>query len=424
MRILLISNYFFPNNHVGAVRPTRLYEYLKRQGHDVTVMTTSIADSPFGNDRYDYTYQENNIYRISTIFSSSQKQNTQTPKTSLSLIDIVKKINVADIDVHIVWISKVLYKIFKEKRLKKNDLVITTSPEHYNHLIGLILKTIFKIRWITDYRDGWTLNPSFNESNNALKQFFENFIEKIVLKNCDAIVTTSPGLLKKLIDIFKPRTQNLLNVMNGYDLDHLPPVNRKNKCGRLLNIIYTGSIDSNRSPLSFFKMMDKFCGEYLQYSDQIEIHLTDYIKGSSAFKKKIRKASENTAYKVKWLPFMPFKDLARYIHENSDVMLLCLGRPEVNQPNYNDWVLSKVFDCLLFKIPALAIIPPHGDTADIIKDTDCGFCIGNSDYKEFKKILLLLINHSSNVTELFSFRNTEKFSRDAQFKKLFEILAT
>lgn len=424
MKILLISNFFFPNNHVGAVRPTRLYEYLKRNGHDVTVITTSIADSPIGNSRYDYQYQKKDILRIPDILSSSKKQNDKTSGTIFNPMDILKKINIAQIDIHLIWISKVVLKIVKEKRLKKYDWVITTSPEHYNHLLGFILKIIYNIKWITDYRDGWTLNPSFNASNNRLKYYIETFFEQKVLQNCDALTATSPGLLKKLIDIFKPRAQTCINVMNGYDLTTFPPAVKSYKKRETLNIIYAGSIDSNRSPISFFQMLDRFCSEHPEYSTQIEIYLTHYIKGTSTFKNNVKAASKNKRYKVKWLPFMPLRKLRHYILENADVMLLCLGDPEKDESEYNDWVLSKVFDCMGIKKPAFAIVPTRGDTAKIIKETDCGVSIGNSDYKNFKKNILFLINNRTAIQTIFSFNNIERFTRDAQFEKIFKIICS
>lgn len=40
-RVLIVSSSFWPDNRMGAVRPTKLAKYLERMGYTVTVITTT-----------------------------------------------------------------------------------------------------------------------------------------------------------------------------------------------------------------------------------------------------------------------------------------------------------------------------------------------------------------------------------------------
>ena len=53
------------------------------------------------------------------------------------------------------WIIPALYKAVKLIKEKKINIVLTTCPPYSVHIIGLILKYIFDIKWIADYRDAW-----------------------------------------------------------------------------------------------------------------------------------------------------------------------------------------------------------------------------------------------------------------------------
>lgn len=44
MNILIISNVFYPTNHIGAFRTNAFAKYFKQAGHDVTVITEGNYD--------------------------------------------------------------------------------------------------------------------------------------------------------------------------------------------------------------------------------------------------------------------------------------------------------------------------------------------------------------------------------------------
>jgi len=67
MKILIVSYYFAPQNKIAAVRTTKIAKYLKRIGHEVEIICSTVNDSyvdPILVGDIELI-GPNNIYRIS-----------------------------------------------------------------------------------------------------------------------------------------------------------------------------------------------------------------------------------------------------------------------------------------------------------------------------------------------------------------------
>jgi hypothetical protein len=81
---------------------------------------------------------------------------------------------------------------------EKIKIVITTSPPHSTHLIGLSLQKKYNIKWIADFRDPWT-NLYFNKMlprSEKTKQK-DKQLEDSVVRNADCITVVSHGFKKE-----------------------------------------------------------------------------------------------------------------------------------------------------------------------------------------------------------------------------------
>ena len=96
-----------------------------------------------------------------------------------------------------------LSSIYKKYNLKKNFLlqddyinlneythIITWSQFHSVHLVGLELKKLKKINWVTYFSDPWSDNP-FQKSFLGLEKTFNLALERKVITNSDQIIYTS-----------------------------------------------------------------------------------------------------------------------------------------------------------------------------------------------------------------------------------------
>ena len=426
MRILLVSNYFFPSNNVGAIRATRLYEYLKAKGHSVSVVTFPLNYNSEGNDRWDFRYSEKDINRVPSFFLSPTIIKTQRKSEVNTFILLLKKLNIAKIDVHIFWVMNVIRFIIQKKMYKNLDFVITTSPHDYNHFVGYLFKKVFSIKWVADYRDGWTLRPDFNPSGNKAKAALERTLERAILKKCDVLTAASPSLLRETVNRFQITTKNRLTILNGFDRKYFElslELNGTNSRTGKFVILYFGSFDRNRSPIPFLNLLRRFLERNTQFADLVEVEFVTYFKRDDPdFEKILFNFTQRLPFSIKWTPFMPYERLICYVKERADILLLCLGDPEKDLSKYNAWVLAKVFDYLLLRKPILGILPSEGDTAQIIRETLSGECIDPLDYEGFEQILLFMLTYRHNLAEKYKFKDVKKYMREEQFKKLEKVL--
>ncbi len=84
----------------------------------------------------------------------------------------------------------------------KFDCIITSGPPHISHLVGWLISKLSRTPWIVDYRDLWMDDPNQAPQTGYQKKLF-NFLERKVVKNCDAVVTVSPFWTKHLADKYK-----------------------------------------------------------------------------------------------------------------------------------------------------------------------------------------------------------------------------
>ncbi len=105
------------------------------------------------------------------------------------------------------------------KYRQKNDLIITVSNPFSSHLIGLVLKKIFKQRWTADIGDIYFGNQHFS--------FLSKFLERIILKSADHIVVNSNSLQEHFISHYNLSRDIFSVIPNGIHLNaskikHIP----------------------------------------------------------------------------------------------------------------------------------------------------------------------------------------------------------
>lgn len=187
----------------GGVRLSRLNMYLNNAGYQSILITRNAVN-------------ENEI---------------SIPESKYSKIPFVNAVSIPDFGVF--WVNRVI-KFFSNKN---KFILLTTSPLHSIHKVGLKLKKQKKdFIWIADFRDPFTLNALYNPLNH--KKSLDKSYEIKVMQSADVLIfntKTHKKLYKKhysWLDIKKS-----LVVRNGYDIfTSIKTKPRENK------IIYSGGI--------------------------------------------------------------------------------------------------------------------------------------------------------------------------------------
>ena len=214
--ILYLSYHFPPYSNILSNRATEFSKRLIESGYKIFVVSAKnnknapidkellkAVDSPF--------IKNAQVYNLS--FSSSSMA------SSVKKISILKEL--FNIFLFFHWLPLSFVKSCQIIRKNNIRIIFTSAPPFFSLVLGYMLKKIFKIPLVAEYRDPWSDNPYFlgNVSEFTKKNYKK--IDKKVLKTSDAIIAISEGLKEYLIETFPSiiQEEKVFVLPNGLDID-------------------------------------------------------------------------------------------------------------------------------------------------------------------------------------------------------------
>jgi glycosyltransferase involved in cell wall biosynthesis len=250
------------------------------------------------------------------------------------------------------------------------DVVITTSPPNSIHLIGAAVKRLTGARWVADLRDSIVAHPHRRAESLAVrtKEKTGEAIARLVARSADAIVTAAEAISEEARSL-EPRGA-VTTIPNGCDFDDFAGLAYRR--GDRFTITHAGSFFGKRSPRPFlqalaesnldvvarfvgdFRPADRDWAEGLGLGDRLELH--PYTSHHRALE----------------------------LQRSSDALLLLI--PDADGRGRG--VLSgKVFEYLAAERPILAIVPPDGAAADLIREVGTGVVAPPEDVPAIREAL-------------------------------------
>jgi glycosyltransferase involved in cell wall biosynthesis len=290
-----------------------------------------------------------------------------------------------------------------------NDInhVITTGPPHSMHMIGLGLKRESGINWIADFRDPWTNIDFYKEL--MLTGFADRLHrkkEKEVIKNADAVVTVGPSWAED----FKAQGAKQVEVIyNGFDKADFPSEPLPATSG--FTVAHIGSFSKSRNHQALWEALSQLRKENDAFDKDLKILTLGHVDGSVA------DSIKGFSLDDKWTreEHVP-RDQVLAFQRSSNVLLLMVN----DTPNAKGILPGKLFEYLASGRPILCIGRTDGDSTRVIKDANCGKCVGPQDLEGVKKALLELYD-SRNMDQPYS-NSIDAFSRQHLAGKLADIL--
>ncbi len=223
-KILIISYNFAPRHTVGAIRPTKLAQYLAEAGNAVDVVTVK----PFGDlDRsmdcvFDHVGKVFEIDRPIIRESAPAANGTKpapgkTDKPSKTKKSLIKKLKYQAYEYRRISGSRAFAREFKKlvksdpERFRSYDAVISSYGPVASHLCGLVMKKLCPgVRWIADFRD-----PMAVSTTTLLTRRARLSIQRKVCRNADRLVAVSEGYYERIFDADAQKKASV--IYNGYD---------------------------------------------------------------------------------------------------------------------------------------------------------------------------------------------------------------
>jgi len=384
-KVLIITYYWPPSGGVGVQRWLKFSKYLPENGWEPIIYTPSNPDFeltdlsllnevPYGIEilRSPITEPFSFYRKIFGGKKASTRQGIVSEKDQLSHIEkavIWIRGNLFIPDPRVWWVRPSVR--FLKNYLEKNpvDVIVTTGPPHSMHLIGLVLKKKFGIKWVADFRDPWSewdVLPRLKVTKRSLSKHLK--LEREVLSSCNLLLTVSP----RLAETFRPHAQRVEVITNGFDqmamnFDKIKP-DRFRMC-------HVGLMNETRNPDVLWQVLIDLCDEEDGFSDNLEIVLAGNVSSYVIEKLETGILAKNLVNRG----FIAHSDVFE-LYQNSYILLLLL-----NQTDNAKWILpAKLFEYLQTGKYVLALGPLESDANDILKALELDTFVGFNNYDQIK----------------------------------------
>ena len=287
------------------------------------------------------------------------------------------------------------------------DTIITTGPPHSIHLIGMELKSKFKLKWFSDFRDPWTaIGYHDNLKLNSIikKKHFK--LEKVVLSKSDHIIVTS----NRTKTLFSDYTASPITVItNGFDTE----IENKVTLDENFTLTHVGFLSNDRNPQILWNVLSDLVNELKGFKEKFKLVLVGDT--SPEILDSINLAGLNPYLKL----IGTVSHLEAIKYQNQSQLLLLL---EANTIAASYIIPGKLFEYLSANRPIVAIGPEFSDIKPIISQTSTGEYFNYLEYEKLKSHILFLFSLYNEKSLKLTANNIKNYSRYNCTKQLSEIL--
>ncbi|MDX6425814.1 MAG: hypothetical protein QOD52_1219 [Gaiellaceae bacterium] len=266
-------------------------------------------------------------------------------------------------DENVSWNLTAIPTAIRIVKREQIDVVITTSPPSSVHLVGASVKRATGIPWVADLRDSVVAHPHRHAERLLVraKEQGEHAIAKLIARSANAIV----GVSEAISDEMRERNPKgpVVTIANGSDFDDFAGL--EHTPSDRLRITHAGSFFGKRDPRPFLTALKQ------SGLDDVSVRFLGDFRTSD------REWAEQLGLgdRLELIAYAP-RRRSLELQRDSDALLLLI--PEAG--GRGKGVLSgKVFEYLAAERPILAIVPPEGAAADLIRQTGAGVVVGPDD---------------------------------------------
>jgi glycosyltransferase involved in cell wall biosynthesis len=373
VKVLLATMYFPPAGGGGVQRSLKLAQYLPALGIETHVLA---PDDPkwVHRDSEQLVPTQAWVHRVRYVGPRARK-----PAEELRHADGLEKALVqAQVtarrllvpDASVTWNLTAIPAAIRIARREGIDAVITTSPPGSVHFIGAAVQKATRARWLADLRDPLVANPHRRSDTAATRarQAANQQLARLVAKRADAVSCVSEAIADEVRGLGARGI--VRTISNGCDFEDFAGLEYRPT--ERFRITHTGSFFGKRDPRPFlqavhdsgldvvarfvgdFRSTDREWADLLGLGDRLE--LVDYA---------------------------PRRESLRLQRESEALLLLV---PDAG--GRGKGVLSgKVFEYLAAGRPVLAVVPPDGAAAALIRETNAGVVVAPDDVDGIRRAL-------------------------------------
>lgn len=322
-------------------------------------------------------------------------------------------------DPEIMWTMRIKPQIKKAIQEHPDISAVLISAGPFSLLsLARHIKTVYGIPIVCEFRDEWTTNPHRRDEQipkSVLAR--EIYAEREALLSSSAIVYLSK-IMQSNFETRYPflRSYPSAVIPNGYDDSDFDGLSSIRNVNSPKVIHYSGSLYGPRQPDKIWDAVNAMLEEGCKVDFRIDIH------GNNS--KNFVLGKFKTLATIQESVFLhPFVNHRRSIELmlQSDILLLFIA----SGTNSESVLTGKLFDYLRSAKPILAVVPPRGLAADLLRQYSTAFIADPEDTLAIKQALRDALDYVSQLStsiKTSSIQGLAKFDRKNLTAQLAEMI--
>ena len=366
MKVLLVTMYFPPSGGGGVQRPLKFATHLPELGIETHVLAPD--DSKWihrDDDLAPPTLAW--VHRARYLGPKGRKPAEELHGTQ-GLERFGRQMQLAGRrllvpDENVSWNLTAIPAALRIVKNEQIDVVVTTSPPSSVHLVGATVKRATGVPWVADLRDSVVAHPHRDAERLAVrvKEQGEHAIARLITRNADAIVAVSEAIAVEMRE--RSPKGPVVTIANGSDFDDFAGIEHHESSR--FRITHTGSFFGKRDPRPFLTALGR-----AGFDDVVARFLGDFRSTDREWAEQ-----QSLGDRLELIPYAP-RRASLELQRDSEVLLLLI--PDAG--GRGKGVLSgKVFEYLAADRPILAVVPPDGAAAELIRAAGAGVVVAPDD---------------------------------------------
>jgi glycosyltransferase involved in cell wall biosynthesis len=411
VKVLLVTMYFPPAGGGGVQRPLKLAQYLPALGVETHVLAPD--DPKWVHSDPDLRVPTQAWVHRARYLGPRARKPAEELRAAEGLDRALVQAQVTARrlllpDASVTWNLTAIPAAIRIARREGIDAVITTSPPASVHFVGAAVRRATGARWVADLRDPIVANQHRRDDTAAARarQAANEQVARLVARRADAVTCVSAAIADEVRGLEARGPVRV--VANGCDFDDFAGL--EYTPGTRFRITHTGSFFGRRDPRPFLQAFH-------------DADLDAVVRFVGDFRSSDREWAQSLDLgdRLELVDYLPRAESLR-LQRDSEALLLLV--PDAG--GRGKGVLSgKVFEYIAAGRPILAVVPPEGAAAELIRETGSGVVAAPDDVEGIKAALVELHTRfaSGGLPSLaLSVRDEERLSRRARVEEMAQLL--
>jgi glycosyltransferase involved in cell wall biosynthesis len=353
--VLIIAYAYPPDHAVGAARPYRFAKYLRRLGYSPHVLTATPPNHTSPSD----------VHYVADRFSAPgwrAECDLKSARIEGEAERVIRKFLLPG-EAGLIWARDAAAVCQRFLDDSSRTTLISTFPPIGTHLCAWLLKRRQNLRWIADFRDPLTNNPS--RAHGGLPKRIDALLEAAIFRRADVIIANTDSAAERWSRSYPANKGKIHVIWNGFDPeDGLGPLPISDNACKV--IAHVGHLYRGRAPGPLLASLARLFEQGRVPPGGVRMRIAGPVEGEHLADAAVLQQLAASGGLELTTELVPAHQARRIIQEAGGLLLI--------QPQSRLQVPSKLFDYVRIGRPVLAFIPRTSPIEHILSQSGIRYC--------------------------------------------------